>query len=249
MPLRGGLTGKGALDDPYLELGKGVFPAVDKVVEMGIADPKRLVVLGHSYGGYSTMGLIEQTNRFKAAIAVSGLADLVSLYGGLNGVYRYRQNGYENKIPQTTAWAETGQGRMGNPPWKDLGRYLRNSPLFYVERVQTPILLIHGDLDTQASITQSEEFFAALYRQGKRARFVQYWGEGHLFISPPNIRDYWDQVYAWLDEFCDITRDQKGSLVFDGDRVKSRSGVAPLKPADFASFDQLILKTHRHVAP
>jgi dipeptidyl aminopeptidase/acylaminoacyl peptidase len=124
------------------------------------------------------------------------------------------------------ALTESAQTGMGNPPWKDLGRYLRNSPIFTVDRVQTPLLIIQGDLDYVA-VQQGEEFFVSLYRQGKRASFVRYWGEGHVLESPANIRDMWSRVYAWLDEFGDITRDASGSLVFEGGRVKSRSPKAP----------------------
>jgi dipeptidyl aminopeptidase/acylaminoacyl peptidase len=195
MPLASeGKTGS----DPYMELARGVLPAVDKAIELGIADPDRLAVMGQSYGGYSTYGLVTQTNRFKAAIALAGLSDLVSLYGVFDARYRYTEYPHENLFQQSIA--ETGQVRMGNPPWKDAGRYLRNSPLFYVDRVQTPLLIVQGDMD-YVSMTQGEQFFTALYRQGKRARFVRYWGEGHVFSSPANIRDLWAQMYAWLDEF------------------------------------------------
>jgi dipeptidyl aminopeptidase/acylaminoacyl peptidase len=128
---------------------------------------------------------------------------------------------------------------MGNPPWKDWGRYLRNSPIFYVDRVQTPLLIVHGDMETAVPIEQAEEFFRALYRQGKRARFVRYWGEGHVLASPANIRDFWHQTYAWLDEFCDISRDAAGNLIFEGDRVKSRKGAPPLKPSDFEHLSEM----------
>jgi dipeptidyl aminopeptidase/acylaminoacyl peptidase len=89
---------------------------------------------------------------------------------------------------------------MGNPPWKDLGRYIRNSPITYVYRVQTPLMIIQGDMDYVA-MQQGEEFFTSLYRQGKRAKFVRYWGEGHVLESPANIRDMWSQIFNWFDEF------------------------------------------------
>ena len=95
---------------------------------------------------------------------------------------------------------ETGQTRMGNPPWKDLGRYLRNSPLTYVDRVETPLMIIQGDMDYVA-MQQGEQFFTALYRQNKRAKFVRYWGEGHVLQGPANVCDMWRQIYNWFDEF------------------------------------------------
>jgi dipeptidyl aminopeptidase/acylaminoacyl peptidase len=230
--------------DPYFELMKGVMPAIDKVIDLGIADPKRLAVSGHSFGGYSTMGLIEQTNRFQAAVADAGASNLVDFYGTFNWNVRYVSPPYYDGLNSAVYWAEMGQGRMGTPPWKDPGRYTRNSPITYVDRVQTPLLVIHGDMDGLVPIQQSEEFFTALRRQGKRARFVRYWGEGHFLKSPANIRDYWQQVYAWLDEFCDVSRDNVGNLVFDGDHVKSRNGGPPLRAEDFARFNDIELESH-----
>ena len=114
---------------------------------------------------------------------------------------------------------------------KDLGRYMRNSPIFYVERVETPVMIVQGDLDYVA-IQQGEEFFTSLYRQGKRAEFVRYWGEGHVLESPANIRDMWARIETWLDEFGDVTRDGEGRLQFDGDRLRSRKPKSdePPKP-------------------
>ena len=235
MPLVPGNQGG---SDPLLDLTKGVLPSVDKAIELGIADPNRLAVMGHSIGGYSTFGLITQTNRFKAAVELAGLSNFLSMYGIFQPNLRYEPYPHEYLAPQ---WGfETSWGRMGNPPWKDWARYLRNSPIFYVDRVQTPLLLVHGDMDF-VPIEQAEEFFTALYRQGKRARFLRYWGETHHISSPANIRDFWMQAYAWLDEFLDIARDAKGNPIFDGDHVKSRNGASALKPEDFARFNELEL--------
>src|ERR1051325_3316669 len=234
MPLEPFPDGKSNLGtDPYMELTKGVLPAVDKLIELGIIDPRRLAVMGQSYGGYSVYGLVTQTNRFQTAVSLAGPSDLVSFYGTLNAQTRYEFDAHENHFQHSVA--ESGQIRMGGPPWKDWGRYLRNSPIFYVDRVQTPLMIIQGDMDIVA-IQQGEEFFTSLFRQGKRARLIRYWGEGHVFESPANIRDAWVQIYSWLDEFCDISRDEKGDLVFNGDHVKSRNGAPALKPEDFERF-------------
>jgi dipeptidyl aminopeptidase/acylaminoacyl peptidase len=192
------LKPEGEPSDPYMDLQTGVIPAVDKMIEIGIADPKRIGVMGQSYGGYSTYGLVTQTNRFQAAVALAGLPDLISLYGQFDARERYSDHPQENLFYMSIA--ENGQERMGNPPWKDLGRYLRNSSIFYVDRVETPIMIMQGDMDYVA-MQQGEEFFNSLYRQGKRARFVRYWGEGHVLESTANVTDMWKQIYAWFDEF------------------------------------------------
>lgn len=187
----------GEPSDPCLELTNGVLPALDEAIEMGIADPDRLGLIGQSYGGYGAYGLITQTPRFQAAIALAGIADLVSLYGQFDPRMRYESNPHEQLIQMFLA--ECGQLRMGGPPWQETERYVRNSPVMHADRVQTPLLIIQGDMD-YVPLAQGEQFFSALYRQGKRARFVRYWGEGHVFQSPANIRDMWEQIYRWLDQ-------------------------------------------------
>jgi dipeptidyl aminopeptidase/acylaminoacyl peptidase len=192
------LAPPGQTDDPLLRLPEGVLPAVDKAIELGIADPARLFLMGQSFGGFSTYGLVTQTRRFRAAVALAGLSDLISLYGQFDARARYTDAPQENLF--TMSLLESGQGKMGSPPWKDIGRYLRNSPIFFVDRVETPIMIVQGDLDYVA-MQQGEEFFNSLYRQGKRAAFVRYWGEGHVIESPANIRDVWKRIFAWFDEF------------------------------------------------
>jgi dipeptidyl aminopeptidase/acylaminoacyl peptidase len=153
--------------------------------------------MGQSFGGYSTYGLITLTHRFQAAVAMAGFSDLVSLAGEFSATARYPEFAHEDPFRM---W-ESETAYMGNPPWRDLHRYLVNSPLHYAERVQTPLLIVHGDLDSTIPIRQSEEFFSALYRQNKRAMFVRYWGEGHVLESPANIQDLWERILAWFDEF------------------------------------------------
>jgi dipeptidyl aminopeptidase/acylaminoacyl peptidase len=192
------LNPEGEADDPMLKLLNGVIPALDKAIALGIADRERLFLIGQSFGGYAVYGLITQTNRFKAAVSLAGLANLVSLYGAFDPRLRYQNNAHEDFF--NGAIMESAQVAMGNPPWKDLGRYLRNSPIFAVDRVQTPLMIIQGDMDN-VSIQQGEEFFTSLYRQGKRADFVRYWGEGHVLSSPANIKDMWERIFSWFTAF------------------------------------------------
>ena len=191
------LTPEGEPSDPCREMANGLLPAVDAAIEMGLADADRLGLIGHSYGGYATYALITQTHRFGAAVALAGIADLVSLYGQFDARLRHDPDVHEYLLQSL---AETGQLRMGATPWQDPERYIRNSPLFMAPDVQTPLLIIQGDMD-YVPLQQGEQFFSALYRQGKRARFVRYWGEGHVLQSPANIHDMWQQIFAWFDEF------------------------------------------------
>lgn len=200
------LTPTGTPSDPYLDLTKGVLPAIDKLIDLGIADPDRLAVMGQSYGGYSTFGLITQTDRFAAAVSLAGVSDLVSLYGQFDARRRYADFAHEHLFGMSLS--ERGQLRLGSPPWVDLQRYIRNSPITYVERVNTPLLITQGDLD-YVPLQQGEVFFQALHRQGKRAKFVRYWGEGHVLASPANIVDMWNHVFTWLEEHLDAKAEEE----------------------------------------
>src|SRR5260370_19535772 len=122
------------------------------------------------------------------------------VYGEFSGANRYIPDSGADSF-FSAAWAESMQGKMGSPPWRDPQRYIRNSPLLHVEDVHTPILIVHGDQDNVVPVEQSEEFVNAMLRQNKRARFLRYWGEGHEFVSPANIIDVEQQILRWFDEF------------------------------------------------
>src|SRR5262249_60283231 len=119
---------------PARDLLKAVMPGVDQVVNMGIADPDRLGVMGHSNGGYSTLALITQTSRFRAAVSRAGPADWVSGYGlmdkaGSAGFAFYCEN-------------DTIRPALGGPPWHYPQLYIENSRSFHLDRLRTPLLLI-----------------------------------------------------------------------------------------------------------
>ena len=187
--------GKGS--DPYLGLPNGVLPALDKAIDLGIADGNRLAVFGQSFGGFSAYGLITETKRFKAAIALAGPADLASLYGVFDARTRYLDSTEDAQDLFMPYLFESGQVSLGATPWGDPERYRRNSPLTYADKIDTPLMIVQGDVD-YVTLTQGEEMFTALYRQGKRAEFLRYWGEGHVLRSPANITDLWNRIDAWL---------------------------------------------------
>jgi dipeptidyl aminopeptidase/acylaminoacyl peptidase len=121
------------IGSPMRDIADVILPGVDKVIAMGIADPDRLGVFGMSYGGYGSLSLIVQTNRFKAAISEAGFSNLITVYAQMH-----------SDGSDSTGWAENDQGRMGGTPWQYRDRYIQNSPFFYLDRVQTPILLQYG---------------------------------------------------------------------------------------------------------
>lgn len=174
---------------PMQDLTKTVLPGVDKVVELGIADSNRIGVMGWSYGAYSTLSLIVQTTRFKAAVMGAGPGNLFSMYGQMS----------TQGTSWGIAWAEEGQGRMGGSPWEFRERYIENSPVFYLDRVQTPLLIVHGTLDRLSS-SLSDEIFVGLQRLGKEVTYAKYEGEGHAILAFANQSDWCNRVIAWFDE-------------------------------------------------
>ena len=128
------LTPTGQKSSPAEEIPAPVLAALDRAIEMGIADPERIGVLGQSYGGYTTQVLITRTTRFKAAVSMAGLSNLISHYGDFDARRRHRAG--KSTAPN---WAEQGQGRMGVPIWDDPWNYVENSPVFRLEKVETPL--------------------------------------------------------------------------------------------------------------
>lgn len=188
-----------AVGTPMQDLAKTVLPAVDKTVEMGIADTERLGVMGISYGGYSTLALLVQTTRFKTAVMDVGVGNLSSSYGVM----------LKNGMPFGVSWAEEGQGRMGGPPWQFPERYVQNSPLFYLDKVQTPLLINQGGMDV--SPFQSDEIFVGLRRLGKKVVYVRYENEGHGIEHYSNRIDYWNRVIEWFQSYLGPTRQTQSS--------------------------------------
>ncbi len=156
-----------AAGHPLQEMVDALLPQVYRAAELGYVDPARLAVLGQSYGGYGAAAVASRSRLFRAAVSISGLFDLGGLYGqrGEAGAFYLR-------------WSEGGQGRMGTHPWADLRRYLDNSPYYQADKIETPLLLVHGDEDD--AIGDARKMFTALERLGKTAQLAVYRGEGHV---------------------------------------------------------------------
>jgi dipeptidyl aminopeptidase/acylaminoacyl peptidase len=168
---------------------KCVIPAVEKVLEMGFIDPKRVGIQGHSWGGYEISYMITQTNIFAAVEAGASVVNMTSAYGGIRwGTGMSRAFQYEKT-----------QSRIGATLWGRALQFLENSPLFWVERVQTPYLTIHNDEDDAVPWYQGIEFFSALRHLGKEAYMFNFNGEKHGLRERDNQK-YWT---VHLDEFFD----------------------------------------------
>jgi dipeptidyl aminopeptidase/acylaminoacyl peptidase len=178
------------LGTPMRDLAKTVLPGVNKAIETGVADPDRLGIMGHSYGGYSVLSLLVETPRFKAAVLSDAYANLIGDYGEMEA------DGFAYGT-----LAETGQQLMGGSPWQYRDRYIENSPIFYLDRVQTPVLLAHGAEDDAIAPFLGDETFVALRRLGKVVCYVKYGGEAHWLLRPANQEDLFARLIRWFDEY------------------------------------------------
>ena len=174
------------------DIAKAVLPGINKVVEMGIADPGRLGIMGHSFGGYSTLSVIVQTARFRAAIEASGFGDTIGEYGAMGAA----------GTAFGTAVQERGPGSLGGTPWQERDKYIENSPVLYLDRVETPLLIIHGAEDQIVASFLADELFVDLRRLGKKVEYAKYVGEDHSPVdwAYANQMDFSNRIIAWFDE-------------------------------------------------
>ncbi|MFB3852766.1 MAG: prolyl oligopeptidase family serine peptidase [Vicinamibacterales bacterium] len=169
-----------------------VTAAVRRVIEMGLVDPKRIGVVGHSMGGYNTSILATRTNGvFAAAVAGAPMTDLVSYYG---------DHHWSSGIAETDH-IETGQERMVVPLYEDLQAYIDASAVFAVHKMTTPLLLEVGDQDGTVAWHQGIELYNIARRAGKNVVMLAYIGEDHGLRQKPNQTDYQKRILAWFGHY------------------------------------------------
>jgi dipeptidyl aminopeptidase/acylaminoacyl peptidase len=171
------------------DIARVILPGIDMLIDKGITDPDRLGVIGQSEGGYGVLALIVQTNRFKAAVSSSGFCDMIadcsqSINGGI----------------ATMGWCVKD---LGGSLWEYRDRYIENSPIFFFDKVEIPVLLFCGSLDPRVPPHLVEQTYACLKYLEKPVVYVRYEGESHLpsGYSRPNVRDYTNRVIAWFDRY------------------------------------------------
>lgn len=194
------LGARGEAGEPMSEMMPAILTGLDAAIDSGFVDPNRVALSGHSYGGYTALSVAAQTDRFRAIIASAPASNLVSMFGQFAPYLKTNSGGSFTPGEPFSVWAESGQGRMGAPPWEDPDRYVRNSPVFFADRVRTPLMLIHGGMDYTTIPVNSEEIFTALRRSGKDVVFVRYLGEEHAIEQPQNQRDMWERVFDFLED-------------------------------------------------
>ena len=177
----------------------------------------RMVLWGHSFGGYATLEIATRSDRYLSYIASSGYSDMPGVWGEFDSQGRIQpENGIFFRFNQ--GWTEVGQGGLAAPPWSDPDLYVSSSPFLRADRIKRPILFLTADMDF-APMSQSERMFSAVLRNSGDARMVTYWGEKHVIWSPANIRDYYAQIFDWLDRTLSdpdrFTRDAPGDLPKD----------------------------------
>jgi dipeptidyl aminopeptidase/acylaminoacyl peptidase len=194
--------------EPLVSLVKSVLPGVNKVVELGIGDPQRIGVIGHSGGGYSTLALITQTTRFKAAMELSGAGNLTGFYGVMD------EDGSSTQYHASEAWL----GRGG--PWQIPLKYLQGSPIFYFDRIETPLLIAHGSVDEAVPSFLGDEVFVGMRLAGKKVEYAKYTGESHAPSdwSYANQLDLANRAISWFDKYMNpaIRAEQSSSSLTTG---------------------------------
>ena len=169
---------------------KGVTGAANKLIEMGVTDSSRLGVHGTSYGGYATNLLITQTNRFKAAINISGKVDIISFY----------TDSPRLGVRNITA-AERSQDRIGATLWAQPQKYVAHSAVMFADRITTPLMIITGQQDSNVPEINSREMYYALRRLGKEVVWVSYANGGHGGgnATAGEFLDMYQRMVAWYD--------------------------------------------------
>ncbi|MFZ6818205.1 alpha/beta hydrolase family protein [Undibacterium sp. Ji22W] len=177
------------LNDPGVSAKESVLPALEAAIATGVVDAKRVGLQGHSWGGYQTAFLVTQTDAFKAASAGAALTNMISMYSLV-----YKNSGSTNQ-----AIFESSQGRfLGayNDHWE---AYVRNSPVFFAKKVNTPLLMLQNDVDGAVDYTQGVEYFNTLRRAGKNVIMLEYPGENHGLVKKPNQKDYMQRMKEFFD--------------------------------------------------
>ncbi len=168
-----------------------VIPGVTALINKGFVDEKNIGLQGHSWGGYQIAYLLTRTNMFKCAEAGAPVVNMISAYGGIrwgSGLSRMFQ--YEHT-----------QSRIGGTLWEKPLRYIENSPIFTVDKITTPVLILHNDKDGAVPWYQGIEFFVALRRLNKPAWMLNYNDEPHWPVKLQNRIDFQTRLSQFFDHF------------------------------------------------
>ena len=170
----------------FMDWGYGdlsdLLAGVDEVIEMGVAHPDSLLLMGWSYGGYMTSFAVTQTDRFRAASMGAGLPNLVSMV-------------------TTTDIGDYLVGHMGEEYFNDYETYEKHSAIYHISNVTTPTQVIHGAQDLRVPFTQGQEFFNSLRRLGVDTEMVVYPRTPHGPTEPKFLMDVSERILVWFNKY------------------------------------------------
>ena len=155
--------------------------AVDWLIAEGTIDPERMAIAGGSYGGYLTALLVGQTDRFKAAVNHAGVFDI------------------SGQFASDSAWDRPSS--YGTAPWIDPIELDRWSPSRLVPKMNTPTLILHGELDYRVPVTQGLNMYGALTGKGVPTRIVLFPNENHWILKPQASMRWYKEFFEWLDRY------------------------------------------------
>ena len=170
--------------DPGVSSAKTLERAVAAAVETGMIDADRVGLIGHSWGGYQAQFVPTYTDIFAASISGAGISNLITMYGSIF---------WSASIPESGHF-ETGQERMEVPYYVDQEAFIRNSAVFNIESLSTPMLLEVGDNDQNVHWGQSTELYNIARRAEKELTMLVYYGEGHGLRGEENQADYQQRI-------------------------------------------------------
>jgi dipeptidyl aminopeptidase/acylaminoacyl peptidase len=168
-----------------------VTAAVKKVLEKGEVDEHKIGIIGHSWGGFDASFLATHTHIFAAAVAGAPITDLISNYGNHH---------WSSGIAETDH-IETGQQRMEVPLYEDLQAYIRNSAVFAVDTMTTPLMIEVGDADGTVFYHQGIELYNIARRARKNVVLLVYGGEDHGLRKKPDQVDYQHRIFEWFGHY------------------------------------------------
>ncbi|MBI5771837.1 MAG: S9 family peptidase [Verrucomicrobia bacterium] len=200
-----------------------VLPAIDAVVKLGCVDEQAIGIQGHSWGGYQIAYLVTQTNRFAAAEAGAPVGNMTSAYSGIR---------WGSGLPRQFQYEQT-QSRLGKKLTDAPQLFLENSAVFQIQKVKTPLLILHNDADDAVPWYQGIELFLALRRHDKPAWLWSYNGEFHGLRRRADQKDWALRLNQFFDHFLKGAPApewmEKGIPYVDRDEEKDRFKQAAAK--------------------
>ena len=168
-----------------------VMPGITAIIAKGFIDKDRIGAQGHSWGGYQVAYLATRTNMFAAIESGAPVVNMFSAYGGIRwGSGMSRSFQYEHT-----------QSRIGKSIWESPLRYIENSPIFTMDKVNTPILIMHNDNDGAVPWYQGIEYFIALRRLGKPAWLLNYNQADHWPLKVRDKHDFQIRLKQFFDHY------------------------------------------------